>query len=187
MEKSSGLVARSPVWPCYLLDWWSCHLWFPHGQISVQQLETTHLLLMKRLLNWLAWMLDIFGCWQIVFQVPLSSCRCGRESNSLNSLISTVLSFLGKLILAMFYNNLISIPILIVASFAFEDWGAANLAQNLYSLYKTLLTYQPSGSSKSASLRHSSIRILFCLHKLLHSMVSTRNLLDNIQVSPLLS
>jgi hypothetical protein len=32
----------------------------------------------------------------------------------------------------MFYNNLISIPILIVASFAFEDWGAANLAQNLY-------------------------------------------------------
>ena len=32
----------------------------------------------------------------------------------------------------MFYNNLISIPILIVASFAFEDWGAANLEQNLY-------------------------------------------------------
>jgi hypothetical protein len=33
----------------------------------------------------------------------------------------------------MFYNNLISIPILVVASFAFEDWGAANLEQNLYS------------------------------------------------------
>lgn len=32
----------------------------------------------------------------------------------------------------MFYNNLISIPILVVASFAFEDWGAANLEQNLY-------------------------------------------------------
>ena len=32
----------------------------------------------------------------------------------------------------MFYNNLISIPILIVASFAFEDWGVANLDQNLY-------------------------------------------------------
>ena len=32
----------------------------------------------------------------------------------------------------MFYNNLISIPILIIASFAFEDWGAANLEQNLY-------------------------------------------------------
>ena len=32
----------------------------------------------------------------------------------------------------MFYNNLISIPILIVASFAFEDWGVANLHQNLY-------------------------------------------------------
>ena len=32
----------------------------------------------------------------------------------------------------MFYNNLISIPILMIASFAFEDWGAANLEQNLY-------------------------------------------------------
>lgn len=37
----------------------------------------------------------------------------------------------------MFYNNLISIPILVVASFAFEDWGAANLEQNLYSLQFT--------------------------------------------------
>jgi GDP-mannose transporter len=37
-----------------------------------------------------------------------------------------------RLILAMFYNNLISIPVLVVASFAFEDWGAANLEQNLY-------------------------------------------------------
>ena len=33
--------------------------------------------------------------------------------------------------IAMFYNNLISIPILVVASFAFEDWGGANLEQNL--------------------------------------------------------
>jgi len=37
--------------------------------------------------------------------------------------------------LAMFYNNLISIPILVVASFAFEDWGGANLEQNLYFLF----------------------------------------------------
>jgi GDP-mannose transporter len=34
----------------------------------------------------------------------------------------------------MFFNNLISIPILVVSSFAFEDWGAANLEQNLYGL-----------------------------------------------------
>lgn len=40
----------------------------------------------------------------------------------------------------MFYNNLISIPILIIASFAFEDWGAANLEQNLYSQGFLLLT-----------------------------------------------
>ena len=38
----------------------------------------------------------------------------------------------------MFYNNLISIPILVVASFAFEDWGGANLEQNLYVNYGEL-------------------------------------------------
>lgn len=34
-------------------------------------------------------------------------------------------------LLAMFYNNLLSIPILIIASFAFEDWGVTNLEHNL--------------------------------------------------------
>ena len=44
----------------------------------------------------------------------------------------------------MFYNNLISIPILIIASFAFEDWGAANLEQNLYIQLTSLLTLSPA-------------------------------------------
>jgi len=37
-----------------------------------------------------------------------------------------------ELIVAMFYNNLLSIPILMVASFVIEDWGASNIGQNLY-------------------------------------------------------
>jgi GDP-mannose transporter len=47
-----------------------------------------------------------------------------------------------ELMLAMFYNNLISIPILVVASFAFEDWGTANLEQNLYiALYAFMIDF----------------------------------------------
>jgi len=31
----------------------------------------------------------------------------------------------------MFYNNLLSIPVLAIATLLFEDWSAANLAKNL--------------------------------------------------------
>lgn len=31
----------------------------------------------------------------------------------------------------VFYNNLLSIPLLIIPSFIFEDWSAENLARNL--------------------------------------------------------
>jgi len=41
----------------------------------------------------------------------------------------------------MFYNNLISIPILVVASFAFEDWGAANLEQNFPADHRNRLLF----------------------------------------------
>ena len=33
---------------------------------------------------------------------------------------------------SMFYNNLLSVPVLVVFSFVFEDWGAENLTRNLY-------------------------------------------------------
>jgi GDP-mannose transporter len=33
---------------------------------------------------------------------------------------------------SMFYNNLLSIPVLLVFSFVLEDWGSANLDRNLY-------------------------------------------------------
>lgn len=32
----------------------------------------------------------------------------------------------------MFYNNLLSIPVLAVFSIVVEDWGSESLAQNLY-------------------------------------------------------
>ena len=32
---------------------------------------------------------------------------------------------------SMFYNNLLSIPILAIFSFAVEDWGPDNLSRNL--------------------------------------------------------
>jgi GDP-mannose transporter len=31
----------------------------------------------------------------------------------------------------MFYNNLLSIPVLVVFSVVVEDWGSANLTRNL--------------------------------------------------------
>jgi hypothetical protein len=31
----------------------------------------------------------------------------------------------------MFYNNLLSVPVLVVFSFVFENWGSENLARNL--------------------------------------------------------
>ena len=31
----------------------------------------------------------------------------------------------------MFYNNLLSVPVLIIFSLVFEDWGSENLARNL--------------------------------------------------------
>ena len=35
---------------------------------------------------------------------------------------------------SMFYNNLLSIPVLVVASVVVEDWGSASLTRNLYVL-----------------------------------------------------
>jgi len=33
---------------------------------------------------------------------------------------------------SMFYNNLLSIPVLLLFSFVVEDWGSENLDRNLY-------------------------------------------------------
>lgn len=33
---------------------------------------------------------------------------------------------------SMFYNNLLTIPLLVIFSFLFEDWGTENLMRNLY-------------------------------------------------------
>lgn len=39
-----------------------------------------------------------------------------------------------RLMIAMFYNNLLSIPILVGASILFEDWSGLNMSHNLYHL-----------------------------------------------------
>lgn len=39
----------------------------------------------------------------------------------------------------MFYNNLLSIPVLAVFSFLFEDWGSDNLSRNFPLETRTLL------------------------------------------------
>lgn len=40
---------------------------------------------------------------------------------------------------SMFYNNLLSIPVLVVASLIFEDWGAKSLALNFPAANRTIL------------------------------------------------
>jgi GDP-mannose transporter len=49
---------------------------------------------------------------------------------------------------SMFYNNLLSIPVLLLFSFVVEDWGLENLDRNLYVHTAT------AGSSYSRALRH---------------------------------
>jgi len=68
----------------------------------------------------------------------------------------------------MFYNNLLSIPILIAASFTFEDWGGENVAKNLYPT-KSLLIANPSPAESRNSLifailvsGFSSVFISYC-------------------------
>ena len=41
---------------------------------------------------------------------------------------------------SMFYNNLLSIPVLLTFSFVIEDWGSNNLDQNLYVSTMSLLS-----------------------------------------------
>lgn len=43
---------------------------------------------------------------------------------------------------SMFYNNLLSIPVLAVFSLLVEDWGSDNLTRNLYAglFYQSLMS-----------------------------------------------
>ena len=53
---------------------------------------------------------------------------------------------------SMFYNNLLSIPILAIFSIVSEDWGTDNLANNLWVRNKTNTN---SGTDTAQSPRHS--------------------------------
>lgn len=41
---------------------------------------------------------------------------------------------------SMFYNNLLSIPVLAVASIIMEDWGTKSLNANLYVFRRSVIT-----------------------------------------------
>ncbi len=65
---------------------------------------------------------------------------------------------------SMFYNNLLSIPVLLLFSFVIEDWGSDNLNRNLCVLlgatvsreftHMTPFPIQPTRDPKSTSLRY---------------------------------
>ena len=88
----------------------------------------------------------------------------------------------------MFYNNLLSIPVLAVASIVAENWGYDNLNRNLYVLSErskrsTLTTcLQPSRDKKLLAFRD---RVLWCgggRHLVHDRLVHPGNKQHNIQV-----
>jgi hypothetical protein len=44
---------------------------------------------------------------------------------------------------SMFYNNLLSVPVLLVFSFIVEDWSSSNLEQSLYVIFVPLVVPLP--------------------------------------------
>lgn len=96
---------------------------------------------------------------------------------------------------SMFYNNLLSVPVLIVFSLIFEDWGSENLARNLcvplsQSPFHTLKAdlecdvSQPGRDAQLAAVRHC---VLWCRRRwhLIHDgMVHPRNEQHDLLVRP---
>lgn len=64
----------------------------------------------------------------------------------------------------MFYNNLLSVPVLAVFSIVAEDWGSENLNRNLYVAYSstrprlTILVAHQKHVTSCCSLLHSQER-----------------------------
>jgi hypothetical protein len=64
---------------------------------------------------------------------------------------------------SMFYNNLLSIPVLVVFSFVLEDWGSENLVSNLYVTSKTSSSGLSERLLMPASLAHLRRAMFSCL------------------------
>ena len=63
----------------------------------------------------------------------------------------------------MFYNNVLSIPVLAIASLLVEDWSTANLQRNLYAFcvyLPSILTasMQPGGDTEFLAVRDHGLR-----------------------------
>jgi len=99
---------------------------------------------------------------------------------------------------SMFYNNLLSIPVLLVFSFVIEDWGSDSLNRNLYvnsaplpSACAVLLTRssfpgQPTGNTWPTPLRYRLFRRRRRWDFIYHSVVHPRDKQHNVQVRVLL-
>jgi len=62
---------------------------------------------------------------------------------------------------SMFYNNLLSIPVLLVFSIVLEDWGSENLVRNLYVAFHLMGPQCDSHAYPfSAHLRHAMFSCL---------------------------
>lgn len=57
---------------------------------------------------------------------------------------------------SMFYNNLLSIPVLAVFSLLFEDWGSENLTQNLCVIVITI-SFHPFLNADTTVLQRLAI------------------------------
>jgi GDP-mannose transporter len=93
----------------------------------------------------------------------------------------------------MFYNNLLSIPILIVFSLVVEDWSVANLERNLsvqHPLFSSSFLFfadarcvrQSCGWTDVSPVRHCLFRRSCRLHLVHDSMVYPHDLFHHLQV-----
>lgn len=90
---------------------------------------------------------------------------------------------------SMFYNNLLSIPVLVIFSLLFEDWSAKSLELNLYgdlhlrmlhSFQADFVVAQPSGESQLTPLRDDVLWARRCRYQLLDSVVRPYDQLDHL-------
>ena len=88
----------------------------------------------------------------------------------------------------MFYNNVLSIPVLAIASLLVEDWSAENLQRNLcvctrpFARRLTLKLSQPGGDTQLSPFRDHGLWRCGRLHLVHHCVVHPRDEQHDLQV-----
>jgi hypothetical protein len=95
---------------------------------------------------------------------------------------------------SMFYNNLLSIPVLLTFSFVIENWGSDNLDRNLYVptdcrrvVFLTCIPIQPTRYTWPAPLRHRILGRGRGRHLIYYRMVHPRDKQYDVQVRVILN